>query len=519
MTSFLPKRAWKKADFFYNHSNIINQHCMWIVTRMAPSPTGYLHIWGLRTALYNYLYAHQHNGTFLLRIEDTDRARYVEGSIENLIQTLINVWLAPDEGPNAPKENGPYLQSERLHIYGHYMKELLEKKHAYHCFCSSQRLDELRTEQEELWLPTKYDKKCRYLSSEEVQKNLDAGVPYTIRLAVPENREITFHDTIRGRITVPSKDVDDQVLMKTDGFPTYHFAVVVDDHLMKVTDIIRGDEWIPSTPKHVLLYEAFGWEMPRMSHVPPLVGNNRKKLSKRTGDVSVEVFLEKWFLPEAMLNYIALLGWNPKTTQEIFSLSELVEKFKLEDVHKAGAVFDIERMEWFNAQYIIAASLDSLYEKLCLYLEKYQNTFYAVFQSFPREYNLKVLAELKTRLKTFGEFPALTSFFYSELWEIQNELFLNEKMKINNFEDVKWALDLTLQILKDATLSLSTPEEIKQIFIEKIAESGMKNGQVLWPVRVALSMQQFSPGALECIYILGREKSIERLEKILKEVS
>lgn len=260
---------------------------------MAPSPTGYLHIGGLRTALYNYLYAHQHNGTFLLRIEDTDRARYVEGSIENLIETLVNVGLAPDEGPNAPKEHGPYLQSERLDIYQEYIKQLLEKKHAYYCFCSSERLDELRTQQEELGLPTKYDKKCRYLSPEEVQKNLDAKMPFTIRLAVPENREISFTDTIRGKITVPSKDVDDQVLIKTDGFPTYHFAVVVDDHLMKVTDIIRGDEWIPSTPKHVLLYEAFGWEMPRMSHVPPLVGNNRKKLSKRTGDVSVEVFLEK----------------------------------------------------------------------------------------------------------------------------------------------------------------------------------------------------------------------------------
>lgn len=491
---------------------------MTIVTRMAPSPTGYLHIGGLRTALYNYLYAHQHNGTFLLRIEDTDRARYVEGSIENLIETLINVGLAPDEGPNAPKENGPYLQSERLNIYQEYIKELLEKKHAYYCFCSSERLDELRTQQEELSLPTKYDKKCRFLTDEEVQKNLDAKMPFTIRLAVPENREISFTDTIRGKITVPSKDVDDQVLMKTDWFPTYHFAVVVDDHLMKVTDIIRGDEWIPSTPKHVLLYEAFGWEMPRMSHVPPLVWNNRKKLSKRTGDVSVEVFLEKWFLPEAMLNYIALLGWNPKTTQEIFSLQELVEKFKLDDVHRAGAVFDIERMEWFNAQYMVATPLETLYKKLVSYLEKYQRDFYSTFQKFPKDYNLNILSELKTRLKTFCEYPELTSFLYGEIGVIENNLFLNEKMKITSMQEVKTALKLTLDILRDVSLSLETPENIKQTFIEKIALAEMKNGQVLWPVRVALSMQQFSPGALELIYILGREKSIERIQKILNQI-
>lgn len=485
---------------------------------MAPSPTGYLHIGGLRTALYNYLYAHQHKGVFLLRIEDTDRARYVEWSIENLIETLINVWLAPDEGPNAPKEKGPYLQSERLDIYGHYIKELLEKKHAYYCFCSSERLDELRTAQEELNLPTKYDKKCRFLSEEEVQKNLDAWLPYTIRLAVPENREISFQDTIRGKITVPSKDVDDQVLMKTDGFPTYHFAVVVDDHLMGVTDIIRGDEWIPSTPKHVLLYEAFWWEMPRMSHVPPLVGNNRKKLSKRTWDVSVEVFLAKWFLPEAMLNYIALLGWNPKTTQEIFSLSELVEKFKLEDVHRAGAVFDIERMEWFNAQYIVALPLEVVYDTLCNYLEKYQKDFFTTLKTYPQAYNLRVLSELKSRLKTFSEYPELTHFFYGDIREIDTNLFLNEKMKISNMQDVKTSLALTLQILTDPILPLQTPEEIKQTFIEKIAQANMKNWQVLWPVRVALSMQQFSPGALECIYILWREKSIERIQKILNHI-
>jgi nondiscriminating glutamyl-tRNA synthetase len=319
---------------------------MGIVTRFAPSPTGYVHIWSLRTVLYNYLFTKQNDGKFLLRIEDTDRSRYVEGSVENLMHVLASVWLIADEGPNNPGDKGPYFQSERLDIYQEHIKKLLDDDKAYYCFCTSERLTELREEQQSLGLPTKYDKKCRYLTPEEVQEKLDAGTPHTIRLKVPDNTEITFEDAVRWKITIPSKDVDDQVLMKTDGFPTYHFAVVVDDYLMGVTDIIRGDEWIPSTPKHVLLYNAFGWEMPRFSHVPPLLGEGWKKLSKRTGDVSVESFLAKWFLPEAMLNYISLLGWNPKTTEEIFSMQELIERFKLSDVHRAGAIFEEARMEW-----------------------------------------------------------------------------------------------------------------------------------------------------------------------------
>lgn len=244
---------------------------MSVVTRFAPSPTGYVHIGSLRTVLYNYLYTKQNDGKFMLRIEDTDRARFVEGSVENLMHVLASVGLIADEGPNNPGDKGPYFQSERLDIYQEYIQKLLDDDKAYYCFCSSERLTELREEQQSLGLPTKYDKKCRYLTPQEVQEKLDAGLPYTIRLKVPDNTEITFEDAVRGKITIPSKDVDEQVLMKTDGFPTYHFAVVVDDYLMGVTDIIRGDEWIPSTPKHVLLYKAFGWEMPKFSHVPPLL--------------------------------------------------------------------------------------------------------------------------------------------------------------------------------------------------------------------------------------------------------
>lgn len=454
----------------------------------------------------------------MLRIEDTDRTRYVEWSVENLMWVLASVWLIADEGPNNPGDKGPYFQSERLDIYQEYIKVLLEKDKAYYCFCSSERLTELREEQQSLWLPTKYDKKCRYLTPEEIQEKLDSGAPYTIRLKVPENEEITFVDAVRGKITIPSKDVDEQVLMKTDGFPTYHFAVVVDDYLMGVTDIIRGDEWIPSTPKHVLLYQAFGWEMPRFSHVPPLLGAGWKKLSKRTGDVSVESFLAKWFLPEAMLNYISLLGWNPKTTQEIFSMSELIEKFKLSDVHRAWAIFEEERMAGFNAEYIKNMQLPTLWNKVKTYLSRYDAEYLEYISTYSEDFILKILWELQTRMRTFNEFKNLTEYFFADIADLNPELIVNPKMKVSSIADAKQSLELAIELLENDEISLDNPEEIKQAFIDIIKSKDMKNGQVLWPVRVALSMQQFSPWALELVYIFGREKSIQRISKVLKQM-
>lgn len=453
----------------------------------------------------------------MLRIEDTDRSRYVEGSVENLMQVLASVGLIADEGPNNPGDKGPYFQSERLDIYKEYIQKLLDDDKAYYCFCSSERLTELREEQQSLGLPTKYDKKCRYLTPEEIKQKLDAGESYTIRLKVPENTEISFTDTIRGKITVPSKDVDEQVLIKADGFPTYHFAVVVDDYLMGITDIIRGDEWIPSTPKHVLLYQAFGWEMPRFSHVPPLVGNDRKKLSKRTWDVSVEVFLEKWYLTEALINYIALLGWNPKTTEEIFSLTQLISRFKLEDVHRAGAVFDTERLDWFNAKYIASYELETLWNKLKIYLGRYDAEFLEKISEFDESYIMKILEELQTRMKRLSDFRELTEFFFEDLADLDTELIVNAKMKVDTLADAKTSLEVALWILQK-DFNDTNMQEIKDVFIEEIKANDMKNGQVLWPVRVALSMQQFSPGALELIYIFGKEKSIERIQKILKQL-
>lgn len=491
---------------------------MSVVTRFAPSPTWYLHIWSLRTVLFNYLFTKKNNWKFLLRIEDTDRTRLVDWSVENMLEILASVWLIPDEWPNNPWENWPYYQSERLDIYKKYVDELIEKDLAYYCFCSSDRLTKLREEQTELWLPTKYDKKCRFLSKLEIQKNLDAGVPYTVRLKVPENQDIEFVDQVRGKIKINSKDVDEQVLLKTDWFPTYHLAVVVDDYLMWVTDIIRWDEWIPSTPKHILLYNAFGWKIPNYSHVPPLVGADRKKLSKRTGDVAVEKYLEKWYLVEALMNFLALLGWNPKTTQEFFTMDELIERFELKNVQKAWAFFDIERLDYFNSHYLKTLDSDFVYNKLLIYLERYDNDFYKVISSFDKSYNKKIFNELKTRIKNFWEFKSLTTFFYNEAKTPDSELMINQKMKITDIDMVKKALNLSLDILKNQQKDFESIDEIKDIFIEKIKQADMKNWQVLWPVRCVLSWEQFSPWALELIYILWTQKSSERIEKILMKI-
>lgn len=489
-----------------------------ITTRFAPSPTGYLHIGSLRTVLYNYLYTKKNDGKFMLRVEDTDRTRYVEGSIENMISILSHFSLDPDEWPNNPGDLWPYYQSERLDIYKKYIEELIYKWYAYYCFCTPERLDNLRQEQQDIWLPTKYDGHCRYLSEEEIRDKLNNWEPYTIRLKVPKGRKISFLDTVKGMIEIDSKDVDEQVLMKSDWFPTYHFANVVDDHLMWVTHVIRWDEWTPSTPKHILLYEAFGWDPPEFSHIPLLLWVDKKKLSKRTWDVSVEIYLQKWFLPEAIINYIALLGWNPKTTEEIFSLEELIERFDLRQVHKAGAIFDVEKLEWFNAKYIQNQDINILYEELSDYLKVYDLDFYEnTFSKASSEYNKSILKELQTRLKTFGEFKSLTTFFYSEPDIAPIELFLNPKMKIDSTEILgKW-LSLIMEILKE--WHFNNYDEMKNIFIEKIKEVEMKNGQVLWPVRVALSGEEFSSWAFELIWILWLEKSIQRIEKVLKSLN
>lgn len=491
---------------------------MKIVTRFAPSPTWFLHIWSLRTVLYNYLFAKQKWWKFMLRVEDTDRNRLVEWSVENMIKVLITMWLTPDEWPNNPWEYWPYYQSERLEIYNKYIKELLEKDKAYYCFCSTQRLDNLREEQSSLWIATKYDKHCRYLGEEEIENNLKSGVPYTVRLKVPENEEVVFDDLVKWKVKINSKEIDEQILLKTDWFPTYHLANVVDDHLMEVTHVIRWDEWTPSTPKHILLYKAFWWDAPIFAHLPNLLWNDRKKLSKRTWDVSCESYLEKWYLVEAIINYISLLWWNPKTTQEFFTMEELIEKFDINAVHKSWAVFDVERLNFFNSHYIKNMDLDKLYDKLNIYLEKYDKEFYDLFSNHPKDYNLKILSEFKTRIRYFSEFKWLTTFFYGESNIPSLELLLNEKMKITDLDIIKVALNIGLKILKNENNDLSSIESIKNIFVASIIEMWYKNGQVLWPIRCALSWEEFSPWALELIYILWKDKSMDRIVKTLQKL-
>ena len=485
-----------------------------VITRFAPSPTWYVHIWSLRTVLYNYLFAKKNDGKFMLRVEDTDRTRFVEGSIENLLNVLASVWLIPDEWPNNPWDLWPYYQSERLEIYRKYIDELIKNDKAYYCFCSSKRLDELRNEQRELWLPTKYDKKCRFLSEEEIEEKLKSWESYTVRLKVPDNREVVFDDVIKWKVKVMSKDIDEQVLLKTDWFPTYHLASVVDDHLMNITHIIRWDEWTPSTPKHILLYDAFWWEKPTFAHIPLLLWIDKKKLSKRTWDVSVESYLKKGYLVEAIMNYIALLWWNPKTTEEFFTMEELIERFELNNVHKSGAVFDVEKLNHFNSHYLKNTDINKLYDKLCIYLKKYDIDFLEKIQGFWDDFNKKVLFELRTKIKKFDEFKKTSEFIYWDSKNPEKELLINEKMKIDSINIVKKWLNIALKILENKD-DFNSIQEIKEVFIEKIKEAEMKNGQVLWPIRVALSWEQFSPWALELIYILWNSKSSQRIKKVL----
>ena len=339
--------------------------------RFAPSPTGYLHVGGLRTALYNYLFAKHNNGTFILRIEDTDRNRYVEGAVENLIGALKWAGLEFDEGPEAGGDYGPYMQSQRLDIYKKYADELILKGKAYYCFCTPERLLGLRKEQEKQKLPqTKYDKHCLHLSKEEIENNLTSGIPKIVRLNVESNQTIKFDDIIREHIEFESNNVDDQVLIKSDGYPTYHLANVVDDHFMKITHVIRGEEWLSSTPKHVLLYDAFGWERPVFAHLPLLLNPDRSKLSKRQGDVAVEDYRDKGFINEALVNFVALLGWNAGDDKEFYYMDDLINNFSLERVNKAGAVFDLQKLNWLNAEHLRKKSSQELLLLLKLEIQK-----------------------------------------------------------------------------------------------------------------------------------------------------
>jgi glutamyl-tRNA synthetase len=485
--------------------------------RMAPSPTGLLHIGSLRTALYDFLIARKNSGTFVLRIEDTDQNRLVPGAIENIIQTLSDFSLTPDEGfileDGKIKEvgdYGPYLQSKRLDIYHRYAQELLSKKKAYHCFCTSQRLEDLRKQQEAQKLPPRYDKFCLKLSEEEIQAKLAAGESSVIRLNVEPGHMVAFDDLVFGHIEISTSEIDDQVLIKSDGFPTYPMAVVIDDHLMEITHITRGDEFISSTPKHILLYEAFGWEIPKFVHFPPVLSKaTKKKLSKREGDVSVQSFLDKGYLKPAILNFLAFLGWSPKSEQEIFSLLELVQEFSIDRLHKAGAIFDLDKLDWFNSTYIRNLKIEELFALTLHYLTQ------AGFETekYPKAFLEKILSLEQSRLTKLSEIGERVTYFFRQP-EYEASLLIWKKSEPKTIQTNLLKLS---EYLKTGDASEAA---IKQ-FIE---EHQLKTGEVLWPLRAALSGLAASPGPfeiMETFLILpdGREIILDRINQALQKIS
>ncbi len=489
-------------------------------TRFAPSPTGFIHVGNLRTVLFGYLIAKKYGGDWLLRIEDTDQKRKVEGAVEKLLETLDWVGLTPDEGlflnQNGEVEKrgdfGSYVQSERLEIYQKYVNQLVEQGSAYYCFCTPERLAEVREKQQQNKEAPRYDGHCRNLSKEEVEKRIAAGEKFVVRMKVPEGETVEFDDLVYGKIRVESKEIDDQVILKSDGYPTYHLAVVIDDHLMQISHVVRAEEWLPSAPKHVLLYQFFGWELPNFVHVPNVVNENRKKLSKRQGDVSVEDFKNKGYLPEALINFLALLGWNPGKgeTQEIFSLEELIERFDENNIHRAGAVFDYKKLDWINAHYIKQKSDEELL-KLCLpYFEKYFEGKESLKDADKnKELLLKIVSIEKQRIKILSEVVENVDFYFQDP-EVDLELIRWKDMGNEDLKEI-------LLVLKNGLekIDFSNAEKIKE---ELMKIAGDDRGKFLHPLRTLLSGQKNSPAPWEIAWIIGKEKTVVRIDKVLKKL-
>ncbi len=478
-------------------------------TRFAPSPTGYMHVGNLRTALYAYLKAKSCGGTFVLRIEDTDQERYVEGAVDIIYNTLRETGLIWDEGPDKDGGYGPYIQSERMGLYMEYAKKLVESGHAYYCFCDKQRLDEMRTIQKASGQAPHYDGHCRNLSPEEVQKNLAEGKPFVIRQKMPREGKTSFEDVVYGHIEVDNSELDDQILIKTDGMPTYNFANVIDDHLMAISHVIRGSEYLSSTPKYNLLYDAFGWEKPIYIHCPPVMKDAQNKLSKRNGDASYQDLVAKGYLTEAILNYIALCGWSPKGEQEIFSLEEMVKVFHEEGISKSPAIFDPEKLRYMNAEYIRRLSPEAFYEKALPWID----------QAVHVDCDKKLLAHvLQQRCEVLGEIPAQLPFI-DAVQPHTLDLYTSKKMKTNP-ETSKEALTALIPVLEALSDSDWTVEKIHDACFDLIARMQVKNGWILWPMRIALSGMQFTPGGgIEIAAILGKEETLARLKAGLAELS
>ena len=473
-----------------------------IRTRFAPSPTGRMHVGNLRTALYAYLIAKHEDGDFLIRIEDTDQERYVEGAVDIIYRTMAGTGLIHDEGPDKVKGYGPYVQSERQAqgIYLKYAKELVEKGEAYYCFCDQERLESLKSEVVEGKEITKYDKHCLSLSKEEVEEKLKAGVPYVIRQNNPTEGTTSFTDEIYGEISVDNSELDDMVLIKSDGYPTYNFANVVDDHLMEITHVVRGNEYLSSSPKYNRLYQAFGWEVPVYVHCPTITNEEHKKLSKRSGHASYEDLIEQGFLPEAIVNFVALLGWSPSGEEEFFTLKELEQAFDYRRIGKAPAVFDMTKIKWMNGEYIKKLDPDQFYEMALPYLK----------EVITKDYDLKKVAQLvQSRIEVLPDCKELVDFF-EELPEYDVAMYTHKKMKTNT-ENAYEILKEEYELLKN--FDKFDVQSLHDLLMDYIAKKEIKNGTGLWPIRTAVSGKQSTPGgAFEIMEIIGKEESLKRIE-------
>lgn len=478
-----------------------------IRTRYAPSPTGRMHVGNLRTALYAYLIAKHEGGDFILRIEDTDQERYVEGAVDIIYRTLKDTGLVHDEGPDKDGGVGPYVQSDRQKqgIYMQYAKQLIEKGEAYYCFCDKERLASLTQTVAGKEINV-YDKHCLHLSKEEVEANLAAGKPYVIRQNNPTEGTTTFHDDIYGDITVDNAELDDMILIKSDGYPTYNFANVVDDHLMGITHVVRGNEYLSSSPKYNRLYDAFGWEVPEYVHCPLITDENHQKLSKRSGHSSYEDLIEQGFLSEAVVNFVALLGWSPEDNEEIFSLEELVKRFDYHHLSKSPAVFDYTKLKWMNGEYLKAMDFDRFYEMAEPYLK----------EAVKKDYDLKKIAAMvKTRIEIFPDIKEHVDFF-DALPDYDVAMYTHKKMKTN--------AETSLAVLKDLLPRLEAQEDYSNdalyaLLSAYVEEKGYKNGYVMWPVRTAVSGKQMTPGgATELMEVLGKEESLTRIKKGIEKL-
>ncbi len=491
---------------------------MTVRVRFAPSPTGFVHIGSLRTALYNYLFAKKNNGKYIIRVEDTDRTRLVEDAIEGMIRSMEWAGVVHDEGPFLENDHivqrgeyGSYIQSERLDTYKKYVDELIESGHAYYCFCTKERLDDLRENQRADGKTSRYDGHCRSIDIEEAKKRVESGEEHVVRLKLPENRDIVFEDLVRGKVTFNTADLDDQVLIKTDGYPTYHFAVIVDDHLMEISHIIRGEEWLSSTPKHVYLYEAFGWDVPKYVHLPNILNSEKKKLSKRHGDVAVEDFSRKGYLPEALINYIALLGWSPDDEREIFDMEELIEHFSIERVSKSGGVFDVDKLNWMNNHYIKEADDDRLTNLAMGYLlgsgiiddeeitEKY-------------EWIKSIVSLVKEKLDYMMQITPYVQEFLTEEVVVEEE-DAKEIIKMDHVKDLLTEFKSRLN-----GLELFEAAEVKKVIKSLQKDLGIKGKDLFMPIRVGVTGTVHGSDLVRTIEILGKDKAIKRLDSIIEKL-